>query len=239
MHKLKSIVRCLAATVLGGAVLGGAFLPAAQAGNLFADDNSNTSLNNLALTTVPAVTLSGLLINCTSPLTSGGTGNCRASALYSDNGRKVVTPFWSSSDASIATVDASGKVTAHSVTSKSTVFITGSYAEGGVIKTSLGAVTVNPDGVPDVSVPPLSSATMACFFAWAETQYPELFPTGTGKVPTVTFGPYAYRNYPIDYTYLGFETLTNTVIYIGPFSGGTLLQLGEFSNVWAKPSGCK
>lgn len=206
----------------------------------YTGSDTPTQTATATITVAPSAILSGLIVNCPSALISGSTGNCRAGAIYSDEGRKDVAPVWSSSNTSVATVDASGKVTALSVASKTTVFITGSYTEGGVTKMAIGTISINPVGsVPDGSVPPLSSATIECFFTWAESHYPELFPTGVGKVSTVTFGPYTYRNYPIDYTYLGFDTLTNTVIYVGPFSGGTLLQLGDFSTTWAKPSGCK
>lgn len=192
------------------------------------------------ITVIPAasVTLSSLAVNCTPTLTSGTTGNCRADAMYSDDSKKDVTAVWTSSNTSIATVDATGKVTALAVNSPATVTITGSYTEGGVTKTATGAITINPVGTPG-GVPPLSKETMECFFAWAETQFPELFPTGGSQVPTAYFGPYVFRNYPIDTTFLGFDTTTNNVIYVGPFSGNALLRLGEFTAVWSKPSGCK
>lgn len=202
---------------------------------------SSTATASTSIQVIPAATLSALIVNCTSTITAGGTGNCRAGASYSDDDKKTVTPTWTSSDTSVATIDASGKVTAKNVTSKSTVTITGSYTDGGVTKTATDTITINPASStpPSGGVTPLSSATIECFFAWAETQYPQLFPTSGSAVSTVSFGPYSFRSYSINKTYLGIETLTNTVIYVGPFSGGTLLRLGTFSSVWAQPSGCK
>lgn len=191
---------------------------------------------------VAAASLSGLVVSCTENLSAGASGVCRAGGVYSDDTRKDITPTWSSSDSSVVTVDETGKITAKTVTAKSTATISAVYTDGSVTQKGSATVTVTPATTstpPSTSVTPLSATTIDCFFAWAETQYSQLFPTNGATVSTVSFGPYSFRQYPLANTYLGVETLTNTIIYVGPLSGGQLLRLGTYSSVWAGPSGCK
>jgi len=191
---------------------------------------------------VPAAALSGLVVRCTDTLTSGATGSCRAGAVYSDDDSKDVKPTWTSSNTAAVTVDAEGKLTAKTVTEKTSVTITGSFTDGDVTQTAKDTVVILPASIttpPSKGVTPVSAATIECFFAWAETKYSQLFPTDGAAVATVSFGPYSFRQYAIAKTYLGVETLTNNVIYVGPFSGGQLIRLGDFATVWSGPSGCK
>lgn len=205
-------------------------------------DSTTPQTATATVTVVAAASLSSLVVSCTETLTSGATGTCRAGGVYSDDTKKDITPTWSSSDTSVATIDENGKVTAKTVTAKSTATITAVYTDGSVTQKGSASVTVAPAGTttqPSTGVTPLSAATIDCFFAWAETQYSQLFPTNSATVATVSFGPYSFRQYPLANTYLGIETLTNNVIYVGPFSGGQLIRLGSYSSVWAGPSGCK
>ena len=74
-----------------------------------------------------------------------------ASASYSNNTSRVVTPSWTS-NSSAATVAASGVVTAGSVTSDTSVTITASYTEGGVTKQATFSFTVKPSPLSGLSI---------------------------------------------------------------------------------------
>lgn len=62
-------------------------------------------------------------------------------------------------------------------------------------------------------------------FDWAETTYPEHFPT---RMLTLREGPYRYRHYPLTGNYVG---VAGTEVYVlGPVGGGPLVKVGELGD---------
>ena len=100
------------------------------------------------------VSLSSISISGSSTVTSGGNTTYTCTATMSDGTTKTVTPTWSIySGSSYASISASGKLTANTVTSSQNVTVKASYTEGGVTKTATKSVTINP---PSVSLSSIS-----------------------------------------------------------------------------------
>ena len=71
-----------------------------------------------------------------------------------------------------------------------------------------------------------------CFFSWAERAMPNLFPAGP---QTNITGPYQYRYYPSQGSYLGVSADKNRLLYIT--ANGALSDLGAREG-WYTQSGC-
>lgn len=67
-----------------------------------------------------------------------------------------------------------------------------------------------------------------CLFNWAETSFPELFAPPT---KSLTLTPYYYRFYAPS-TYLAITA--NSLLYLGPLSAGTVINLGEVTTWYAR-----
>ena len=91
-------------------------------------------------------TLSSLIITGSTTLNSGSTAQFSASAAYSDNTNKSVSPTWNVSGSG-ATISSSGVLTAGNVTSDTSVTVTASYTENGVTKTATQNVTIKAAAV--------------------------------------------------------------------------------------------
>lgn len=92
--------------------------------------------------TVPAKTLSGISIGGASSVNEGTTSAYTATATWSDGSTTSVTPTWSLSSTSYASINSSGALTAGSVTANQTVTVNASYTSGGVTRTAAKSVTV-------------------------------------------------------------------------------------------------
>ncbi|MBI5937122.1 MAG: fibronectin type III domain-containing protein, partial [Betaproteobacteria bacterium] len=101
-----------------------------------------------ATTTAATATLTSLAITCPTTITSGQTGTCTANASYSSGPSKAVTPIWSTVLGAAATIDATGTITASTVTVDTAVVINASYVEGGVTKTASATVTITAAAAP-------------------------------------------------------------------------------------------
>lgn len=75
-----------------------------------------------------------------------------------------------------------------------------------------------------------------CLFNWAQANYPVYF-SAPGQPPSQTWGVYYYRYYSGTNAYLGVAGDTQHAAYIGPASGGQLLDLGAVSG-WLNLAGC-
>lgn len=118
---------------------------------------SAQSASASATTTAATAALTGLTLSCPATVASGQTGACTANASYSSGPSKAVTPTWSTVLGAAATIDATGTITASTVTADTAVVINASYVEGGVTKTASATVTITAA----TSVPP-PSGTTAC-----------------------------------------------------------------------------
>lgn len=88
---------------------------------------------------------SSIAISGSSSVTSGSNATYTCKATMSNGTIKTVIPTWSiSSGSSYASIIASGKLMANTVTSSQTVTIKASYTEGGVTKTATKFVTIVP-----------------------------------------------------------------------------------------------
>ena len=98
--------------------------------------------------------LSFLIVVGASSLPEGQTSTLTAKANYTDGSSKSVTPIWSSSNSAVASVSASGVVTAFQVTADSSVTITATYSEAGVSKTALFPIVVKDIAAVVISTTP-------------------------------------------------------------------------------------
>lgn len=98
------------------------------------------SLSGTGVAVAPS--LISLSVSCPTSLSVGKTGNCTATAGYSDGSNKGVTPSWSSSNAAALAVGASGGLLAGTVSASTSVAITASYSDGGSAKTASQNVSV-------------------------------------------------------------------------------------------------
>ncbi|MBI5936211.1 MAG: hypothetical protein HY850_00005, partial [Betaproteobacteria bacterium] len=111
--------------------------------------NCSAQSTSASATTTPATaTLSGITVSCPTTITSGQTGTCTANASYSSGPNKAVTPIWSTVLGAAATIDATGTITASTVTVDTAVVINASYVEGGVTKTASATVTITAAAAP-------------------------------------------------------------------------------------------
>ena len=97
-----------------------------------------------------------LSLSGASSVQSNGQLTLSASAGYSNGTSKSVTPIWSSSNLSVATVSSNGVVTAGTVTRDTSVTITASYTENGVTKTATHTLTVKAAAASVISVTGIS-----------------------------------------------------------------------------------
>ena len=92
--------------------------------------------------TPPLVTLSGIAVSGPSSVNEGGTGTYTATATWSDASTSTVTPTWSVSPATYASIGSGGVLTTLAVTANQTATVTASYTSGGVTKTATRSVTI-------------------------------------------------------------------------------------------------
>ena len=100
-----------------------------------------------------AATLSSLSISGPSSVNENNNGTYAATASWSDGSTTSVSPAWSVSPTTYASIGAGGVLTTLAVTSNQTATVSASYTAGGVTKTASGAVTI-------VDVPPGTLAAM-------------------------------------------------------------------------------
>ena len=100
-----------------------------------------------------AATLSSLSISGPSSVNENNSGTYAATASWSDGSTTSVSPAWSVSPTTYASIGAGGILTTLAVTSNQTATVSASYTAGGVTKTASGAVTI-------VDVPPGTLAPM-------------------------------------------------------------------------------
>lgn len=99
--------------------------------------------------TVPSLILSSIAITSgPSTVNENSEATYAASATWSDNSVTTITPAWSVSPATYASISASGVLTTSAVPSDQAVTITASYTSGGVTKTATKAVTITNSNRP-------------------------------------------------------------------------------------------
>ena len=89
-----------------------------------------------------AATLSSLSISGPSSVSEGGSGTYTATAAWSDGSTTSVSPTWSVSPSTYASIGGGGVLTTLAVTSNQTATVGASYTAGGVTKTAFWAVTI-------------------------------------------------------------------------------------------------
>ncbi|MBE0604406.1 MAG: hypothetical protein IH611_12380, partial [Deltaproteobacteria bacterium] len=91
---------------------------------------------------VSAKTLSGISVSGASSVNEKTTSAYTATATWSDGTTSSVTPAWSLSSTSYASINSSGTLTAASVSANQTVTVNASHTSGGVTRTAAKSVTV-------------------------------------------------------------------------------------------------
>jgi hypothetical protein len=87
-------------------------------------------------------TLSGLSISGPASVNEGGSGTYTATATWSDGSTTGVTPSWSVTPTTYASISASGVLTTLSVTANQSATVNASYTFGGLTRTATRAVTI-------------------------------------------------------------------------------------------------
>ena len=90
----------------------------------------------------PPRTLLSLAISGPASVNEGGSGSYTATATWSDGSTTGVTPSWSVTPTTYASIAPSGVLTTLSVTSNQSATVNASYATGGVTRTASRAVTI-------------------------------------------------------------------------------------------------
>ena len=151
--------------------------------NVAACNASGCSAYTTALyfqTPAPAKTLSSVAVLCPSSLNEGTSGNCSATARFSDNTTQVVTTSAAWSENSTATtISSAGVLTAGQVTANQAATVTASYTYSGLSRSGSASVTVVDNGS--------GNATPAVVFGSNPTQYQRLTAQvtwGPGTIPT-------------------------------------------------------
>lgn len=110
-------------------------------------DTRIKSLNGISddslATPIVQKTLSSLDSSCPISITEGSSGNCKATAYYSDGTNEDITSraTWSE-NSNYASIDTSGKLTTTAVTGNQSVMVTASYRYNGVSKSVSKVVTI-------------------------------------------------------------------------------------------------
>lgn len=78
------------------------------------------------------------------------------------------------------------------------------------------------------------NSSTECFFNWAETKFPDYFPPSPA---TQTLSTYSYRQYKSNNAILAVANDTQQVLYSGPLSNGSILNLGKLSE-WLASASC-
>ncbi len=89
-----------------------------------------------------AGTLNSLAIHGPASVNEGSTATYTATAAWSDGTSTTVTPTWSVSPASYASIGSSGVLTANAVSSTVNVIVTANYSSGGVAKSATLTVSI-------------------------------------------------------------------------------------------------
>jgi hypothetical protein len=79
-----------------------------------------------------------------------------------------------------------------------------------------------------------TGTTSDCVFNWAETAYPQYFPTGAYSA---TATPYYYRYYATTATYLAISSPDNSLWVLGPVTGNSPLNIGPLAT-FTTMAGC-
>jgi len=204
--------------------------------------------------TPPVVTLTGVTVSGPSSVIEGGTGTYTATATWSDGTNTSVTPAWSVSPTTYASISSGGVLTASAVTSNQTATVTASYTSGGVTKTATRAVTIVnvPATAPaapkniGISGPVSSGATELWRLVWDPvTTYSNDAPLDPGRSvrytvywtddPALTAGSLrllasSVSANTVDFDPLGYPMVKNQVIYLAAQS---VLDTGEQSSLSA------
>ncbi|MCL1926510.1 MAG: hypothetical protein FWF95_05170, partial [Syntrophorhabdaceae bacterium] len=91
---------------------------------------------------VTTTTLSSIAINGASSVNEETSSTYTATATWSNGTTSTVTPTWSVSSTTYATINASGALTAKSVTADRTVTVNATYTSAGITKTASKTVTI-------------------------------------------------------------------------------------------------
>jgi hypothetical protein len=117
--------------------------------------------------------LSGLFIDCPSPLNEGESGECTATALWSDGSMTPVSPSWSEGSP-YASIGSDGVLTTTAVSGDQSVTVTADYTAAGVTRTAsatvmivdLSVVTIMEPKNVNVSGPLAESPSLPIRLAW-------------------------------------------------------------------------
>ena len=143
------------------------------------------------VTPPPAATLSGLSISGPSSVNESSSGIYTATATWSDNTTSSVTPAWSVSPTTYASIGSGGLLTTLAVTATQTATVTASYTYGGVNRTATKSVsivdvpagTLLPPQNVAIAGPVATSPTVLFRLSWdSVSTYADGTPIPTGSV---------------------------------------------------------
>ncbi len=141
------------ATISSGGVLTASTVTSNQSVTVTASYTSGgvtkTATRAVTIANVTA-TVGSLSVSGPSAVNEGGTGTYAAAATWSDSTTTSVTPTWSVSPATYATISSGGVLTASTVTSNQAVTVTATY--GGKAGTKSVSIVIVPAGLSSVAV---------------------------------------------------------------------------------------
>ncbi len=147
------------------------------------------------LVTPPQAVLSSIAVSGPSSVNEGGSATYTATGTWDNGATAAITPTWSVSPTTYASISAGGVLTTLAVTANQTVTVTASYTSGGVTKTSSQGVTIvdvpgPPPAAPKnigISGPISSRSTEVWRLAWDPvTTYTDDAPLEPGRTVRYT-----------------------------------------------------
>ncbi|MHB9060418.1 MAG: hypothetical protein ACYC47_02835 [Desulfobacteria bacterium] len=139
--------------------------------------------------------LTGIAVSGPSSVNEGGSATYTATGTWDNGATAAITPTWSVSPTTYASISAGGVLTTLAVTANQTVTVTASYTSGGVTKTSSQGVTIvdvpgPPPAAPKnigISGPISSRSTEVWRLAWDPvTTYTDDAPLEPGRTVRYT-----------------------------------------------------
>ncbi|MBR4900428.1 MAG: C10 family peptidase [Victivallales bacterium] len=172
----------------------------------YRNEDASGWVDDIVWTPLDADSLTSVVIDGTTMIACGDVKSYTCTAVWNDGDMTVVTPTWSLSDTTHATVDADGKVTNQNMTeADQTVTLTTSYAFGSVTKTATKVITLSRRTLTDIAIDGdgmiavEGSASYTCSATWS-------YGDSTQVLPTWSLSSTAYATVDVDGNVMNLNT---------------------------------
>ena len=159
--------------------------------------NASYTVGDVTKTATKIITLSkrvltNIVINGNATIGSGDNATYTCTATWSYGDSTTVSPTWSLSNTTFASVDTNGKVTNKNTTdADQSVTLTASYTIGDVTKTATKVITLSKRTLTDITIagdeiiPSGTAATYSCTATWSDGQTSVV--TATWRLSSTTY----------------------------------------------------